>query len=176
MAKVKVNQKWCYLVWHSQCCTPAQIIMSTWSFFLHATFKSVHALHGVSVSLLWFSRIDYISESCNMHSSCFSMISHAVDGWPHLRHPCVGISGSLSGLSIIPPVVEDTAELSPAVYSPSVLPPCPPLLAWSLWVFQPAMMALFHGLADGWPMTSYLGVDAVVYVSAWWGRKWHLWS
>lgn len=123
-------------------------------------------------SLLWFSGFDYISEDHNMHAPCLSMISHAVDGWPHLRHPCAGMSGSLSGPSIIPPAVEDTADLSPAVDSP----PCPPLLAWSLWVFQSAMMALLHGLADGWPMTSYLGVEAVVYASAWRGREWHLWS
>lgn len=127
----------------------------------------------VSVQVCFgFSGFDYISEYHNMHGPCFSMISHAADGWPHLRHPCAGISGCLSGLSIIPPAVEDTAGLSPALYSP----PCPPLLAWSLWVFHPAMMALLHGLADGWPMTSYLGVDAVVYVSVWWSREWHLWS
>lgn len=125
--------------------------------------------------LLWFSGFDYISEHRNVHGPRLSMISHAVDGWPHLRRPGAGISGSRSGLSIIPPAAEDTAELSraftPAVHSPSVFPSCPPLLAWSLWVFQPAIMALVHGSADGWPVTSYLNMDAVVCASAWWGRQ-----
>lgn len=63
--------------------------------------------------------------------------------------------------------------LSPSLlpFTPPVFPSCPPLLAWSLWVFQPAIMALVHGSADGWPMTSYLNMDAVVCASAWWGRQ-----
>lgn len=123
-----------------------------------------------------FSGFDYISESRNMHCQSFSMISHAVDGWPHLRHPCAGISGSLSVWASFL-LQSRTLPSCLLPFTPLLSsPPCPPLLAWSPWVFQPAMMALFHGLADGWPMTSYLGVSAVVYMSAWWGRKWHFWS
>lgn len=52
------------------------------------------------------------------------MISHLLDGWPHLRRGCAGISGSLSASSIIPPQSRTLPSRLPplglAIYSPPV--------------------------------------------------------
>lgn len=147
------------------------------------THLNVHASHGVCARLLWFSAFDYTSEQHrNVHGPRWSMISHALDGWAHLRRPCAGMSGRRSALSIIPPAAEDTAELSPtftpAVYSPSVFPSCPPPTR----VEPVSLSACGCGSGpqlggrvtdDIMPRPEHAGAcECLMGVD----RKWHLWS